>query len=228
MRIIKGYDERKNEILDAAERLFHQKGYEKCTVNDILNEIAIAKGTFYYYFKSKEEVMDAVVSRYTELIISRAEEILKKEDTGPEEKLLQVFLAMQIRDKVNSDMLEELHKTENVLLHQKTLKQIVMELAPVLVRIIEEGMEKRVWSCRYPLQYMQIFLASALTLTDEGIFELEGDSQRKIMTALVSLLEKMLELPEDTFMDLFVQYWDAAGNGAAESLERKADELADY
>ncbi|HWT73144.1 MAG TPA: TetR family transcriptional regulator [Mobilitalea sp.] len=44
MRITKEFDERRKEILDTAERLFHTKGYEKCTVNDILKEVAIAKG----------------------------------------------------------------------------------------------------------------------------------------------------------------------------------------
>ena len=207
MRIIKAYDERRYEILDTAERLFHTKGYEKCTVNDILKEVGIAKGTFYYYFKSKEEVMDAIVSRYKEIVVSRAEKILKKDDISPEEKLMHVFMAMRLNDKVDSDMLDELHKTENALLHQKTLNQIVTAMAPVLVKVIEEGIEKKVWSCRYPLQYMQIFLAASLTLTDEGIFELDADSQMKVMAALISILEKMLDVPEDYFMQLFTENW---------------------
>jgi AcrR family transcriptional regulator len=62
MRVIKEPEERRNEILDTAETLFFTKGYGKTTVNDILQAIGIAKGTFYYYFKSKEEVMDAVLS----------------------------------------------------------------------------------------------------------------------------------------------------------------------
>lgn len=53
MRIIKEYEERRKEILETAERLFLTKGYTKTTVNDILKEIGIAKGTFYHYFKSK-------------------------------------------------------------------------------------------------------------------------------------------------------------------------------
>jgi len=55
MRIVKEYDERRNEIIDTAKKLFITKGYNKSSVNDILNEIGIAKGTFYYYFASKEE-----------------------------------------------------------------------------------------------------------------------------------------------------------------------------
>lgn len=207
MRIIKEHDERRNEILDTAERLFHTKGYEKCTVNDILKEVAIAKGTFYYYFKSKEEVMDAVVSRYIDIVISRTDKILGTDGIGLEEKLMRVFMAMRITNQIDSDMLNEMHKTENALLHQKTLNQIVTAMAPILAKVIEEGIEKKVWSCRYPLQYMQIFLAASLTLTDEGIFELDADSHMKVMAALISMLEKMLDVPEDSFLQLFMQNW---------------------
>jgi len=205
MRIVKDYEERRNEILDAAERLFYSKGYEKCTVNDILKEVNIAKGTFYYYFKSKEEVLDAVILRYIDIVISRANEILTKDDISPEEKLMRTFMAMQINEKAGEDMLDELHKSENALLHQKTLNQMVTAMLPVLVKIIEEGVEKKIWSCRYPLQYMQIFLAASLTLTDEGIFELDNDSQGNMMLALISILEKMLDVPENSFMQLFAQ-----------------------
>lgn len=205
MRITKEYDERRNEILDTAQRLFHTKGYEKCTVNDILKEIAIAKGTFYHYFRSKEEVLDAVVSRYTDIVISRADEVLKIDNISSEEKLMRAFMAMRIANQIDSDTLNDMHKTENALLHQKILNQIVTVIAPVLVKIIEEGIEKKVWDCRYPLQYMQIFLIASLTLTDEGIFELDADSQAKVMAALISMLEKMLDVPEDSFMQLFMQ-----------------------
>lgn len=207
MRIVKGHDERKNEILDTSERLFHTKGFEKCTVNDILKEVAIAKGTFYYYFKSKKEVLDEVVSRYSAIVISRGEEVLKKDDISLEEKLMQVFLAMRINNEVGSDVLDEMHKPENALLHQITLKEIVTAMAPILVKVIEEGIEKKVWRCRYPLEYMQIFLTASISLTDEGIFEMDADSQMKILAALVSMLEKMLEVPEDSFMQLFIQNW---------------------
>lgn len=205
MRIMKEYDERRNEILDTAERLFHAKGYEKCTVNDILKEVAIAKGTFYYYFKSKEEVMDAVVSRYIDVVINRVDEVVKIESIGPEEKMLRVFMAMKINNQIDSSMLNEMHKAENALLHQKTLNQLVTALAPILTEVVEEGIQKKIWSCRYPMQYMKIFLAASLTLTDEGIFELDADSQRDIMVALITMLEKMLNVPENSFLQLFMQ-----------------------
>lgn len=207
MRIVKDPEERRNEILDTAKKLFRTKGYEKCTVNDILKEVGIAKGTFYYYFKSKQEVLDAVVSSYTVIMINRVEEIINKDDIEPIEKLMGVFMAMQVHNDVGDEILDEIHKADNALLHQKTLNKIVTAMAPFLVNVIEEGMEKGAWSCKYPLEYMQIFLVASLTLTDEGIFELDGDSQMKVMAALISLLERMLNVPEDSFMKLFIQNW---------------------
>lgn len=205
MRITKEHDERRNEILDITEKLFHIKGYDKCTINDILKEIGIAKGTFYHYFKSKEEVLDAIVSRYKDLVITRANEVASIDGISLEEKLMGAFITMRIVDQMDDDMLNEMHKIENALLHQKILNQIVIEMAPILVNIIEEGIEKKVWSCRFPLEYMQIFLASSITLTDEGVFEFDGEYQMRIMAALISILEKMLEVPENSFMKLFME-----------------------
>ncbi len=58
-RIVKEADERRNEILDAAETLFTEKGYSKTTIIDILNQVGIAKGTFYYYFNNSDYLKKA-------------------------------------------------------------------------------------------------------------------------------------------------------------------------
>ena len=67
MRIVKEAQERKNEILDVAGRLFAQKGYDSTSTNDILEEIGIARGTLYYHFKSKEDILDAMFDRMKSL-----------------------------------------------------------------------------------------------------------------------------------------------------------------
>lgn len=207
MRISKEYDERKNEILDTAARLFATKGYEKCTVNDILKEVNIAKGTFYYYFKSKEDVMDEIIGRVTELVINKAETILENKVISPEEKLMGVFLSMRIEEKEKTQILDELHRPENALMHQKSLNQIVTRMAPLLSKVIEEGMKANVWSCEFPLEYMQIFLAASTTLLDEGVFAMEPKEQMAILKALISVLEKMLGIEDGTYQQKVMQYW---------------------
>ena len=208
MRIVKEHDERKKEILDAASKLFATKGYGKCTINDILKEVQIAKGTFYYYFKSKEEVMDEIVASFTKQTVTDVKMIIEKMDLEPEDKLLQIFLAMRIKDNQSEEILDELHKPENALMHQKTLNQLITVMAPLLAQVIDEGIQKGTWKCKYPLQYMQIFLAAATTLTDEGIFEISSEEQTKILTALISILENMLSIKEGTYEKKLLEYWN--------------------
>lgn len=207
MRIVKKHDERRGEILDAAEKLFHTVGYEGCSVNDILKEVGIAKGTFYHYFKSKEEAMDAVIERNVEIIMEKVRKVTEKEVDNPLEKLMGAFQAMRMEEMEEEGMLEDLHRPDNALLHQKSLSKIVDAMAPILQEIIEEGIEKGAWNCQYPLQYMQIYLAAALTLTDEGIFETDEENQQQLMVALISLLEKILEVPEGQFLEAYLREW---------------------
>lgn len=212
MRILKNHHERKHEIIDVAETLFYIKGYESCTINDILKEVGIAKGTFYHYFTSKEEVLDAVLDRIIAQMRERVLMRLSQQSLSLPEKLMHVFLSMRVDDIVDDQKRSELHMPNNALLHQKALAKIIETITPILVQIVEEGIEKKVWDCIFPREYMQIFLASALTLTDEGFLKMDVEAQHKIMIALVTILEKMLCQEELTFVKMFMSNWEQPTN----------------
>ena len=72
-KVVKEYDERKTELLDTAQVLFYQKGYENTSVADIIEAVGIAKGTFYHYFKTKEDLLDQLIERISEAILSQLE-----------------------------------------------------------------------------------------------------------------------------------------------------------
>ena len=207
MKVSKEYNERRNEILDAAGKLFGTKGYDKSTVNDILDAVGIAKGTFYYYFKSKEEVLDAIIDRVTQLVVARVEKVASNQELAPAEKLLDVILSMQVDSEVDHDILEELHKPENALMHQKSLSAMVTSVTPVLSKVVEEGISLGIFKSDFPTQYMQIFLTSSITLLDDGIFQVEPQEQQMILRALIALLEKMLGVEEESFWNMAKQYW---------------------
>lgn len=207
MKISKEYNERKNEILDAAGRLFGAKGYNKCTVNDILAAVGIAKGTFYYYFKSKEEVLDAIIDRVTEIVVVRAEEAASNPELSPVMKLLNTILSMRVESEVDNDLMEELHKPENALMHQKSLSSMVTRVTPVLVKVVEEGISQGIFKSDFPVQYMQIFLTSSITLLDGGIFQVKPEEQQMTLRALIALLEKMLGAKDQTFWNVAKQYF---------------------
>ena len=57
------YAEKRNEILDAAQRLMYTKGYGRMTIGDILTDLGISSGAFYHYFGSKPALLEAFVER---------------------------------------------------------------------------------------------------------------------------------------------------------------------
>jgi len=59
-------EERKNEIIDAAEACFLRKGFHQCTMQDICRESGLSPGAIYRYFKSKSDIIAAVIARSTE------------------------------------------------------------------------------------------------------------------------------------------------------------------
>ena len=113
VRIVKKHNERKQEIIDTALKIFIRKGYEKSSVNDILREIGIAKGTFYHYFKAKEEVLDAVIADTTGTIVNKIEKIIADNSLNAEDKLLKAFSEIRVSPDMGEKFLSDIHKPEN-------------------------------------------------------------------------------------------------------------------
>jgi len=153
-RIVKKHEARKNEILDVAQNLFYTHGFDKTSINQIIDEIGIAKGTIYHYFKSKYELLDAVVERLIIQMKNAVEPILKNSELTPIQKFNMVFQVIgQIKFERREFMMELLRvmtRDENVILHQKMVARSIDFLSPVLSKIIKEGIEQHCFNCDYP------------------------------------------------------------------------------
>ena len=93
-RIIKEPEERKEELIDAAEELFIVKGYENTSINDIVDKVGVAKGLFYYYFKAKDEILNAISNKYVQYIGGRLKGIVENEEKNAVEKIHQIMEAV--------------------------------------------------------------------------------------------------------------------------------------
>ena len=71
-RITKQPDVRRQELMDAAVRVFAEKGIARTTVSDITEAAGVAKGTFYLYFTSKEQLLGALKERFVDEIMAHA------------------------------------------------------------------------------------------------------------------------------------------------------------
>ena len=86
-RISKAPEERKQELIEVATKLFESRGYEKVSVRDILSEVNGAPGMFYYYFKSKEDIFLACMECYFSERLKVKVDILKNKEIAYEVRI---------------------------------------------------------------------------------------------------------------------------------------------
>ena len=169
MRIVKEAAERRNEILDVAERLFCTNGYDNTSTNDILAEIGIARGTLYYHFKNKEDILDAMIDRILDETVRKAESIALDESVPVLERLTKTVLAANVDTKTGSMILEQVHKPQNALMHSKIQERLLSQLVPLFVKIVEDGIAQNLMYTDYPEDTMQMLLLYANTAFDDSI-----------------------------------------------------------
>ena len=199
MGVSKKPEERKNEILDNAEMLFITKGYSKTTINDILTAVGIAKGTFYYYFKSKEEVMDAIVLRFIDIEMGAIKLISSDQSLNASEKIFKIIIRQSPESDKKEKMIEQFHQIDNAEMHQKSLVQTILQLTPVLTDIVEQGIKEKVFKTEYPKEVVEFFLVSSQILFDDGIFQWKPSEIIQKSKALAHIMEITLGAKSGTF-----------------------------
>jgi AcrR family transcriptional regulator len=75
-RVVKSTEERRRDILDAANRLFAERGFHETTVEDVAQAAGVAKGTIYLYFPSKEHVLLALKQRFMHGMVDRLTDVI--------------------------------------------------------------------------------------------------------------------------------------------------------
>lgn len=156
-RIVKDPVERKREIMNKASELFLNNGYDRTSVNTIVEELQIAKGTFYYYFKSKEEILCAILEESLEQYSQGIEEELKGL-SGAGTKMEFILRKLLMPAGASSELTTYIEDDENAKMHQMLEKKFYEKFRPVLVGIMEEGIEEGVFDISYPVEITEILL----------------------------------------------------------------------
>ena len=178
-------ERRKSELLQIAYKMFLSRGYENTSVDDIIEEAGIAKGTFYYYFKSKEQLLEEVIGMMIEEEAHNARIILHSDQPVPQ-KILSIMAAFHPAQDEQT-IGDALNKPENILMHEKTNRKIVETIVPILSEVVETGIQEGVFCCDHIAERVRIILIVSSSLFDEHSHFTEND-----ITVFVDLIEKML------------------------------------
>lgn len=144
-RITKDPEERKEEIIAAAQKLFEEKGYENTMMSDVAKSIGISQGLPYRYFKSKMELLDAVAAKMGMEFIKAIVGFKFKPGMNAKEKLDVYFKLFE--DMGSSKLVETLHSNDSQEIHKRLSENTFKALLPQLTDLIMEGMQQKVFDC---------------------------------------------------------------------------------
>lgn len=177
------------EILDAAEPLFYANGYHETAISDIVKKMGVAQGTLYYYFKSKEEILEALINRHMSTFTSAFEPIIDSHSIAPPQKIESViqaiFCTIQYKEGL---LLDFLYDDRTLHLVDKLSRQGKQLVAPFLLKIIEEGKQQNHFHVSHPKAAMNLIL-SILDCLIDVIYEKSPDD---LLTCQFKLAEELM------------------------------------
>lgn len=139
-----------DKIMDAAIKLFYQKGYNGASTSEIAKEAGIAEGTIFRYFKTKKEILNQVLIKLIEnlsqsLITDRMDMILKENKGQSTRDILKIILSdrvVMIDDNWETIkiIITEMQFHEDI--KEAFFKNVVSRVDKLLDKLIESGIEK--------------------------------------------------------------------------------------
>ncbi|MGO9925706.1 MAG: TetR/AcrR family transcriptional regulator [Mycobacterium sp.] len=167
---------RRDAILDSAQRLVLLKGYERLTVQDLLDDLRISKGAFYHYFDSKPAVIEALTERLVSDSVRALAPIVANNRLAAQEKLRRFFDEIirwkSARQNLFVAMLPVWYAPDNVAFRLRVQLAVAKRLAPLLTAIVRQGVDQRRFVTAYPEQAGAIIVTLVQALQDAIAYQL--------------------------------------------------------
>lgn len=192
---------KREQILDAMQELMGSSNAQAISVSDIAQKAGIGKGSIYYYFSSKNDIIDAVIERSYSRVLDAGKELAASSHMDAFKKMELIYHAcldssMELRRQEAIGTFNE--QQESAFIHQKFARIIITRLKPILTDIIRQGMEEGTIHCEYPEETAQIVL-TVLTITlDNNLIPADQDQIGRILTAFTQMQEKSMDIPAHT------------------------------
>jgi len=193
-RVSKEPEIRKQEIIDAAQELFFNQGFGETSIGDIARGVGVTQGLVYYYFKSKDEILDAVVDQFATQYYSGLSTIANAPGMDAAAKLNAVLEMMLTISPGREKIFDYVHDKRNELVHVRVEQMVFEKIIGVFVGIVEQGRIERVFVVDYPHATVTI-LISGLQQYLRGMSRFSDTYEERVRIGL-QVLEKGLGAAE--------------------------------
>jgi AcrR family transcriptional regulator len=200
-RVTKPASDRRLEFINAAEALFNEKGFENTSIDDIVQRIGVAKGLFYYYFRSREDLLAAIVDRILDEVEQIVVQATKREGLTAMQRLQEMSLSHDVVRVRSGKLMQYFHEERNQALHLQLEVRTMKFLIPAMEAIIRQGVEEGVFDTPFPQETaVALFgIKGVIAHADSGT-DYCMDGERSIQI-IAFLSERLLGAKEGTFLE---------------------------
>lgn len=200
-----------NQILNALQKLLEKREIRSISVSEIAHEAGIGKGSIYYYFSSKEAILEALVERNYEQSLETAKNLAKQTEVSPFTRMAMLFQVCRSSSEflrqgsIVSEQDTVKNFQEKAFIHQKYIKYLITELKPVLTEIIKQGIDMGVIHFEYPAALAEIVLIVLSVKMDNYLLPSTPEEIDETIHGLITLLEKGTDNPPGSldFLTIF-------------------------
>ncbi len=182
----------KKEIVRVAKEMFMTKGYDKTSMQAIIDKVGIAKGTLYHHFSSKKEIMDYVLNERLEQMILSAKEVASNKDMDVITKIIMLLTRLSLKED-DEYLLEHMHKAENIKLNYYLNKLMIKHISPILGDLIKEGVKEKLFDVDYPDELANLIIIYLTEAFDYNL-NLSKEEEEKKISVFITILERLLGL----------------------------------
>ena len=200
--------DKRNLILDALEALLDEKKLQNISVSEIAERAGISKGSIYYYYPSKDAILNALIERSYKAPLETAKQLAGQTDVPPFTRMAMLFQSCRsvsssfIRD---NRTMESATVQEKVFIHHKYANYMIKELKPELTAIIRQGIALNEIHFDDPESLAEIVLIILITKLDNTLLPSTDKEIENTLKGMIGLLEKGTGIPAGTLQYLSIQ-----------------------
>lgn len=201
-----------NRILAASSKLFMRKGYDKTTMQDILDELKLSKGAIYHHFKSKEEILSVVIQHWAQNELDLMHTLVARiQGANGKEKLQNLLLeyfsgAAELYGPESKEFFRLQMQGKQLMMSGEFVTAgftlWMQDIAPVYAKLIEEGIEDGSIHTGYPLETAEMLVMLLGQWAKPRAFDHSEQQNRQRLYALKDMLCK---LGVDVFTDDIIE-----------------------
>lgn len=204
IRLKQDKPDKRELIYDALEELMLTVPFGEISVESIAKKAGMGKGSVYYYFDSKDEILDNVIERSYRRAIREYFDNVQSENSALG-RIKQLFRSVIKKDFGSSrqNLIITLHLHDDLILHNKLKAIAVQELSPILTVLLEQGIEEGSIKMEYPKESAEIIVTVLTVFLDNTMTSQEKVSVKKKLKIFANVLETCLRTSKGSFDFLF-------------------------